>query len=101
MKKTKFRHTEEQLGRIVAFLTREEIDFMDRISKDALFSTGHKLTRTDIIRALIDAIKMKEISGKGLHSKGDLERRLLNIMNMTLPQALYDLKNRESEREDD
>ena len=81
-------------GRIVAFLTREEIDFIDKIAKDALFSTGHKLSRTEIIRAFIDAVKIKDVSGDGVHSKDDLERRLLAIMNMTLPHTLSKLKEK-------
>ena len=46
-------------GRIVAFLTRTEIDFIDKLAKDAMFSTGHKLSRTDIISALVDTVMDK------------------------------------------
>lgn len=81
-----------KMGRIVAFLTREEIDFLDKLAKDALFSTGHKLSRTDIVRAFVDAVKVKEINADGIHSKAELEQRLLLIMKMSLPQALYNLK---------
>ena len=87
-------------GRIVAFLTRDEIDFIDKLAKDALFSTGHKLSRTDIIRAIIDAIKVKDISGEGIHSKSELENRLLAIMRMTLPQAFHELKERKGKNEE-
>ncbi len=76
-------------GRVVALLTREEIDFIDRISKDALFSTGHKLSRTDVIRALIDAVKLKEINGEGVHSKAELEKKLSCLMKVSLPWPLY------------
>jgi hypothetical protein len=69
-------------GRIVAFLTREEIDFIDKLSKDALFSTGHRLSRTDIIRAFVDAIKTKNINAEGVNSKAGLEKRLLIIMRL-------------------
>lgn len=79
-------------GRIVAFLTRDEVDYIDKLAKDALFSTGHKLSRTDIIRAFIDAIKIKDVNGEGVDSKVSLERRLLSVTNMTLPQTLYNLK---------
>ena len=82
-------------GRIVAFLTRDEIDFIDKLAKDALFSTGHKLTRTEIIGALIDAVKIKNISAEGVHSKSELEKRLLLLMKATLPQTGSDLKKDE------
>lgn len=85
-------NTKPEMSRIVAFLTRDEIDFLDKLAKDALFSTGHKLSRTDIVRALIDAIKIKDINADGVHSKSELEHRLLSMMKMSLPQTLYDLK---------
>jgi len=98
MKKTN--ENGNQVGRIVAFLTRDEIDFIDRLAKDALFSTGHKLSRTDIIRALIDAVKVKEINAEGIHSKGELETRLLTLMSMTLPQAFISLKKQKTQEEE-
>jgi hypothetical protein len=79
---------DEQTGRIVAFLTRQEIDFIDSLAKDALFSTGHKLSRTDIIRAMIDCIRVNNIDAKGVSSKSDLERRLLRLMSIVLPGSL-------------
>jgi len=88
-----------QKGRIVAFLTREEIDFIDKLAKDALFSTGHKLSRTDIIRAFVDAIRIRDISGDGVDSKTSLEKRLLSVTNLTLPQTLYNFKNEKKKDE--
>ena len=88
----KYDKQNERTGRIVAFLTRQEVDFIDSLAKDALFSTGHKLSRTDIIRAMIDAINIKYIDGKGISSKSGLERRLLSLMNMTLPASLLEIK---------
>ncbi|MFC1806966.1 hypothetical protein ACFL0T_01170 [Candidatus Omnitrophota bacterium] len=86
--------SEKRKGRIVAFLNREEIDFIDKLSKDALFSTGHKLSRTDIIRALVNAIKAGDIDAEGVRSKQDLEKKLLILMHITLPQTAYDLKKK-------
>ncbi|TRZ53951.1 MAG: hypothetical protein D4S01_00360 [Dehalococcoidia bacterium] len=90
---------DERTGRIVAFLTRDEIDFIDSLAKDALFSTGHKLSRTDIIRAMIDAINMKYIDGKGISSKSGLERRLLSLMSITLPESLSEIKKQSQSNE--
>jgi len=82
----------EKKGRVVAFLTREEIDFIDKLAKDALFSTGHKLTRTDIISALVDLIMNRGLNGEGVHSKTELEERLLGLMKATFPQTVNELK---------
>ncbi len=65
--------------KIATFLTRDELDFLDKLSKDARFSTGHKLTRTDIVRALIDVFKTTSINTKGISSKSELEDRLLAL----------------------
>ncbi|NQT95953.1 MAG: hypothetical protein HQ572_05825 [Candidatus Omnitrophica bacterium] len=92
---------DKKRGRIIAFLTREEIDFIDKLSKDALFSTGHKLSRSDVVRALIDAIKIKEVNGEGVNSKSDLERKLLAIMNLTLPDTLYNIKKEKENQGDE
>lgn len=85
---------EANTGRVVALLTREEIDFIDRLSKDALFSTGHKLTRTDVIRAFIDVVRINALDGNGVHSKSELEKRLLSIMKVPLTESLRKLKRK-------
>ena len=82
---------DEQTGRIVAFLTREEIDFIDSLSKDAMFSTGHRLSRTDIVRAMIDAIRVRVIDANGVRSKSDLEKKLLHLMHIALPESAADI----------
>lgn len=87
-------------GRIVAFLTRDEIDFIDKLSKDALFSTGHKLSRTEIIRAFIDALKRKDINAEGVHSKSELEERLMLLMETTLAQTASEFKKKRHDNED-
>jgi hypothetical protein len=84
----------EPKGKIVAFLTREEVDFIDGLSKDALFSTGHKLSRTDIIRAMIDSIKANDINGKGVSSKSGLEKKILCLMNIALPLSSSEIKEK-------
>ena len=46
----------ERLARVVTLLNREEIDFLDKLCKDSLFSTGIKLSRTQILRSLVEAM---------------------------------------------
>ena len=45
--------------RVVTFLERQELDFLDNISKDILFSKGIKIPRTALIKSIID-ILLKE-----------------------------------------
>jgi hypothetical protein len=91
----------EPTGRIVAFLTRDEIDFIDSLAKDALFSTGHKLSRTDIIRAMIDCIKINDINGKGVASRLGLEKKLLHLMDTALPGSLSPVQKKRRLNEND
>ena len=44
----------EILHRVVTFLKREELDFLDNITKDIFFSTGIKIPRSTILKELID-----------------------------------------------
>jgi hypothetical protein len=65
------------LQRVVTFLNREEVDYLDKIGKDALFSTGFKLPRTRIIQTLVDLLKKIKVDGRDIRSGEDLENKLL------------------------
>src|SRR3989338_4395617 len=63
--------------RVIALLTREEIEFLDQLSLDAQFTIGNKLTRVDIVAALIDAAKEIGVSGKDVHDQKAFKDRIL------------------------
>lgn len=63
--------------RVITMLDRQEIDFLDRLGKDALFSTGHKLSYNQILRGLIDFAMEMGISGEKVDSVRTLKERLL------------------------
>ena len=63
--------------RVIALLNREQVDFLDEIGKDALFSTGAKLSRTKIIFAMVNALRSLGINGTGVHSKEELEQKII------------------------
>ncbi|MFH1414307.1 MAG: hypothetical protein ABIG56_05625 [Candidatus Omnitrophota bacterium] len=62
--------------RVVTFLNRREVDFLDKLGKDALFSTGMKLSRAKLIAWLVDFMKELNINGRGIKSLKDLEDRI-------------------------
>ena len=68
---------QEKNQRVVTFLNREEVDFLDKVGKDALFSTGIKLSRAKLIAWLIDFMERLRINGEGIKSKKDFENRIL------------------------
>lgn len=70
--------------RVITMLDRKELDFLDKLSKDALFTTGHKLSYNAILRGLIDfAIEMQP-SGENIESLNDLKEKLLKKCNISI-----------------
>jgi len=45
---------QEILHRVVTFLDRKELDFLDAICKDILFSKGIKIPRSVLLKNLVD-----------------------------------------------
>lgn len=77
----------KQVHRVVTFLDRSQVDYLDKMGKDALFSTGVKFPRTRIISALIDLLRKLNVSGEGLRSDVDLEQRLMQKMGVNPSEA--------------
>lgn len=76
--------------RVVTFLNRQEVDFLDKLGKDALFTTGIKLSRAKLIAWLVDFMKDLNISGEGIKSEIDFVKKIKNIFgknlqNLSLP----------------
>ncbi|MFA5090433.1 MAG: hypothetical protein WC510_05330 [Candidatus Omnitrophota bacterium] len=66
--------------RVVTFLNRDEVDFLDKIGKDALFSTGAKISRAKIIAWLVEFMEHLNVNGEGIRTEGDLENRVKRIL---------------------
>lgn len=64
------------LSRVITFLSREELDFIDKVSKDSLFTTGTKLPRAKVIEAMVEAIREAGVNGDGVHSKEELIKKI-------------------------
>lgn len=62
--------------RVITMLDREELDFLDKLGKDALFSTGHKLSYNEILRALIDFSREVGLSAADVDSDTALKEKL-------------------------
>lgn len=69
--------------RVVTFLDRNEIDFLDKLGKDALFSTGLKLSRTKLIAWLIDFMKDLNMNGEDIKSEMDFYNRIWEFLKNT------------------
>jgi len=58
-------------------LNREELDFLDKLGKDALFTTGHKLSYNDILVGLVEFVKEIGLSGERIDSYDALKTRIV------------------------
>jgi hypothetical protein len=80
-------HTEKEqkvrTHRVITMLDRKEVEFLDKLGKDALFSTGRKLSYNDILRGLIDFAMEVGVTGE----KVDSEKALKDQMLRQLGQA--------------
>jgi len=76
-------------GRVVVNLTREELEFIDNIGRDALFSTGKRLTNNKIIKAFIDVMMEIKINGEGLYSSEELKNRILVKLKIIRERRLF------------
>jgi len=59
----------EILHKVVTFLGREELDFLDNITKDILFSKGVKIPRSALLKNIIDVVLSNESANEEIHNK--------------------------------
>ena len=70
----------KQMHRVVTFLDRGRVDFLDKLGKDAQFSSGVKLSRTQILAAMVNALRRLNLTGKGVTTTEQFEQRIVNAM---------------------
>jgi len=63
--------------RVIAFLNRDQIEFLDRLGMDSLFSTGSKLSRIDVLSAFVDAMMTLHVSADGVKRRDQLVGKIL------------------------
>jgi len=66
--------------RVIAVLNREQVDYLDKIGKDAQFSSGIKLSRTQILAAMVNALKRLNLTGEGITKVEQFEQRIVDAM---------------------
>jgi len=73
--------------RVIAMLDRGELEFLDKIGKDALFSTGHKLSYNEILKGLIDFAMEIGLSGEKINSINSLKQKLFQSLKGSNQEA--------------
>lgn len=87
----------KRAGRIIAFLAREQMDFIDKVGKDALFSTGKKLSRSSTIQSLVEAVRNLNVTGDDVYSPADLETKMHEVLKKTLSDISEQIKKKAGE----
>lgn len=79
--------------RVITMLDREEMEFLDKLGKDALFTTGHKLSYSEILKGLIDFAKDVGLSGEKVDSLNTFKLKMLEQFKESI------LKSKEENKE--
>ncbi len=66
--------------RVIASLNREQVDYLDQLGKDAQFSAGIKLSRTQILAAMVNVLLRLHLSGEGITTAEQFEQRILDAL---------------------
>ena len=74
--------------RAIALLNREEMEFLEKLGMEALFSTGHRLTKVEIIAALIDAGIQLKITGQDVINKEALIEKIVKTQRKGMEHRL-------------
>ena len=72
--------TNSHAHRVIACLNREQVDYLDKIGKDAQFSSGVKLSRTQILAAMVNVLKRLNLTGNGVTTVEQFEQRIVDAM---------------------
>ncbi|MBI5873941.1 MAG: PilZ domain-containing protein [Candidatus Omnitrophica bacterium] len=66
--------------RVITMLNRQQVDFLDKIGKDALFSTGRKFSHNEILQALVDFAFENGFDGENVRSANDFKEKSEELM---------------------
>lgn len=76
--------------RVITFLTREELDFLDKLEKDMLFSTRKHISRSKIMEDLADILTKTKMDAIGIKDNVELKDRILEA----IAKVCLELKNK-------
>lgn len=71
------KENKELQQRVIVFLNRYQVDFLDKLGKDVLFSGKKKLSRTRIISGLVELLMDLGISTQDIASLADLKQKII------------------------
>lgn len=75
--------------RVVTFLTREELEFVDKLERDMMFSVGTHISRSKIIENLVDLLAETRMNASGIKNNQEFVDKIKEaILKMAQEQCL-------------
>lgn len=62
--------------RVVTFLTREELDFLDKVEKDVMFSSGKYISRSQILQDMAELLAKTKMNATGIKDNEALKTKM-------------------------
>lgn len=62
--------------RVVTFLTREELDFLDKVEKDVMFSSGKYISRSQILQDMAELLAKTKMNAVGIKDNEVLKTKM-------------------------
>ncbi len=63
--------------RVITLLDRGQMEYLDKLGKDSLFSTGHKLTYNDVLRELLEVAREARVDAQNAANPEEFKAKLL------------------------
>ena len=82
--------------RVITMVSRKELEFLDKLGKDSLFSTGHKLNYNEILRGLIDFAMDAGVTGENISSMQALEQKMNELLGPYLKAETEKMNKKQS-----
>ncbi len=81
------KENKELQQRVIVFLNRYQVDFLDKLGKDVLFSGKKKLSRTRIISGLVELLMDLDINTQDITSLADLKQKIKEQISRPCPAS--------------
>jgi predicted DsbA family dithiol-disulfide isomerase len=66
--------------RVITFLNRQELEFLDKLQKDMMFSTGRRISRSAILQDLAELLAKTEMDAVDIKDDAQLEEKMMRAI---------------------
>lgn len=87
--------------RVVTFLTREELEFLDKLEKDMMFSTGRHLSRSQILQDMAELLSKTRMNAIGIKNDDELKKKIQEAISKMNQQDKEKIPQGKSEAQDE